>query len=65
MVNGGTSDYPKNGWHGMYSFSEANNDARIFALTNELQPLVKGYVNSAAKSWQDERQWFDEGLERF
>jgi hypothetical protein len=58
MVNGGTSDYPKNGWHGMYSFSEATNNARIFALTDELQPLVK-HANAAAKSWEDERQWVD------
>jgi len=58
MVNGGSADYPKNGWHGMYSYSDADNNGRIFALNDELEPLVK-HVITVSKDWQEERQWID------
>lgn len=58
MVNGGSVDYDRNGWHGMYSFSDAINNGRIFILDDQLQPLVN-HATSAAKSWEEERQWVD------
>jgi len=58
MVNGGSADYKKNGWHGMYSFSETVNNGRVFLLDDQLQPLV-GHAISASKSWEEERQWID------
>ena len=58
MVNGGSMNYNKNGWHGMYSFGEVENNDRIYALNDELEPLCK-HALAAAKSWEEERQWID------
>ena len=59
MVNGGSPDYPKNGWHGMYVFSNAEieND-RIHSMNITMDNLVN-HVVQAAKFWTKQRQWFD------
>ena len=58
MVNGGTGDYNKNGWHGMYAFSECAPNDRIYALTDALEPL-SSHAQNAANSWIKDRQWID------
>ena len=58
MVNGGTSDYIKNGWHGMYVYSDCTADDRIFMLNKNFAPLID-HAKSAAKSWETDRQWLD------
>ena len=42
----------------MYSFGEVENNDRIYALNDELEPLCK-HALAAAKSWEEERQWID------
>jgi len=56
MVNGGTADYPHNGWHGMYVFSRLENGGRIYHLDRELEPL-RVHAKQAAEQWIKQRQW--------
>lgn len=59
MVNGGSSDYAQNGWHGMYILSNKNveND-RIhnmdITMSNFVEDIVKG-----SQYWLTQRQWFN------
>lgn len=57
MVNGGTSDYQDNGWHGMYVLSNTNSLDRIYRLDTNLSHLVDHSVK-AASMWREQRQWF-------
>ncbi len=58
MINGGSEEFPENGWHGMYvlSVKEANN--RIYPLTMDFD-IFKSHALQAADQWLKRRQWFD------
>lgn len=58
MVNGGTDDYPTNGWHGMYVFSCEDPVDRIYETDINFSLFVKHAVE-AAEFWLEERQWFN------
>lgn len=58
MVNGGTTEYPNNGWHGMYVFSEEYTGGRIYATDLEFKNF-KEHAVQAANYWLTQRQWFD------
>ena len=58
MVNGGgTTQYVENGWHGMYSMSNANACDRIYRDEN-LEILIQ-HANEAAQKFTAARQRFD------
>lgn len=59
MVNGGTSTQKANGWHGMYIFTEEENDDRIFHTNVDFE-VFKQHAIEAAKMWLTQRQWFNE-----
>ena len=58
MINGGSEEFPENGWHGMYvlSVKEANN--RIYPLTMDFENF-RSHALQAADQWLKRRQWFD------
>lgn len=59
MVNGGSPDYEKNGWHGMYVFSNKDlENQRIHSIDITMDKFV-AHVLEAAKFWVEQRQWFD------
>ena len=58
MVNGGTTEHPTNGWHGMYVFSEQYSDGRIYSTDLDFKNF-KEHAISAAQYWLTQRQWFD------
>lgn len=59
MVNGGdTLQYVKNGWHGMYSLSNAENENRIYNDKN--LDLLVDHAHQAAVKYMSARQRFDE-----
>ncbi|WP_294619200.1 BsaWI family type II restriction enzyme [uncultured Roseovarius sp.] len=58
MVNGGSNDYPNNGWHGMYAFSNCSNVDRVFLLEDGLEPLIE-HSKKAYRAFNSERQWLD------
>lgn len=58
MVDGGTSEYPDNGWHGLYVFSEKYKGERIYPLQLDFKRFSDHAV-AAAKYWETQRQWFD------
>lgn len=58
MVNGGSSEFPENGWHGMYVFSDKYVQDRIYATDLELKSF-KEHAQQAARYWLSQRQWFD------
>jgi hypothetical protein len=59
MVNGNSTEYEINGWHGMYVLTneEVEND-RIHRIDILMEKFVNDVV-SASKYWKDNRQWFD------
>ena len=58
MVNGGTTEHPTNGWHGLYVFSEQYTDGRIYATDLDFKNF-KEHAVQAAQYWLTQRQWFD------
>lgn len=58
MVNGGTTEHPTNGWHGMYVFSEQYAAGRIYATDLDFKNF-KEHAVQAAQYWLTQRQWFD------
>ncbi len=56
MVNGGDSEFPQNGWHGMYVFSEEEPNDRIYHTDLQLS-VFKEHLLKAAKDWRTQRQW--------
>ena len=58
MVNGGTTEYTENGWHGMYVFSHQHLGGRIYSTNLELKNF-KRHAITAANYWLKQRQWFD------
>lgn len=59
MVNGGTTEYNGNGWHGMYVFSEQYTQGRIYPIDLDFKNF-KEHAVIAAQYWLKQRQWFDE-----
>lgn len=58
MVNGGTTEHPTNGWHGMYVFSERYKQGRIYDTDLDFKNF-KDHAVQAAEYWLTQRQWFD------
>jgi len=58
MVNGGTTEHPENGWHGLYVFSEKYTKDRIYPTDYDMKNL-KEHAIKAADYWLTQRQWFD------
>jgi len=58
MVNGGTTEYTENGWHGMYVFSEQYKNDRIYPIDLDFKNF-KTHAVHAANSWLTQRQWFN------
>lgn len=57
MVNGGGSDYDKNGWHGLYVMSNKNIGNRIYPTGKNFSLLVS-HAKEAAQSWTRARHRF-------
>lgn len=58
MVNGGTTEFPTNGWHGMYALTQKQYNGRIYSETIDFK-VFKEHAIKAAKDWLSQRQWFD------
>lgn len=58
MVNGGTTEFPENGWHGMYVLSEKEQNDRIYPTDLDLSTF-KDHIIKAASFWQTQRQWMN------
>ncbi len=58
MINGGSEEFPENGWHGMYVLSVKEANGRIYPLTMDFD-LFRSHALQAAEQWQKRRQWFD------
>ena len=58
MVNGGTTEHPQNGWHGLYVFSEQYSEGRIYSTDLDFKNF-KEHAVYAANYWLKQRQWFD------
>lgn len=59
MVNGSSSDYKENGWHGMYVLTneEIDND-RIHSVDISMSRFIED-AQKGAEFWKTQRQWFD------
>lgn len=58
MVNGGSKEFPENGWHGMYDVSATFNIGRIYPLDIDFAILRK-HSEKAVNDWLKQRQWFN------
>ncbi len=58
MINGGSEEFPENGWHGMYVLSVKEPNQRIYPLTMDFD-IFKSHALQAADQWIKRRQWFD------
>ena len=58
MVDGGTTEYKENGWHGMYVFSDKFKGERIYPLHVDFAKFA-GHAIQAQKQWRSQRQWFN------
>ena len=58
MVNGGSTEHPTNGWHGMYVFSEKYSSDRIYSTDLQMKNFRQHAVE-AADYWLSQRQWFN------
>jgi len=58
MVNGGTTGFPENGWHGLYELSGHEAHGRIYPLDLDFS-LFRKHAVYAASQWLSQRQWFD------
>lgn len=58
MVNGGTSEFPENGWHGMYVFTINDAVDRIYNISLDFD-IFKEHAIKASKQWLQQRQWLD------
>lgn len=57
MVNGGTTTFVNNGWHGMYDLSATVPGGRIYALDMNFE-ILKNHALQAFNAWRTQRQWF-------
>ena len=58
MVNGGNDEFPSNGWHGLYVFSDEYDNDRIYSTNIDMKHF-KEHAIEAAEFWLTQRQWFD------
>lgn len=58
MVNGGSKEFPTNGWHGMYDVSASFNIGRIYPLDLDFK-LLRKHSEKAVDDWMRRRQWFN------
>lgn len=58
MVDGGTSEYPDNGWHGMYVFSDNFKGQRIYPMHIDFEKFAT-HAKIAVEYWKKNRQWFN------
>ncbi len=58
MVNGGSEEFRENGWHGMYVFSELQDNDRIYGTNLDLD-VFKSHLQQAARQWLTQRQWMN------
>ena len=58
MVNGGSTEFPENGWHGMYELSGQATYGRVYPLGFDFS-VFREHAILAAKQWLTQRQWFD------
>lgn len=58
MVNGGSKEFPKNGWHGMYDVSASINTERIYSLDLNFD-ILRRHAQKAVNDWFKQRQWFN------
>lgn len=58
MVNGGSKEFPQNGWHGLYALSAQTPLNRIYPLSIDFDLFCK-HAQQAAKQWIEQRQWFN------
>ncbi len=56
MANGGTNEFTRNGWHGMYVFSLKQADDRIYPTDLNFANF-KEHAVEAANMWLTQRQW--------
>ncbi len=59
MVNGGSDEFKSNGWHGMYAFSEKEQNNRIYPLGVDFGIFAE-HAKIAAGFWAEQRQWMNE-----
>ena len=57
MVNGGTTTFVLNGWHGMYDLSGTVPGNRIYKLDINFD-IIKEHALQAYNAWKTQRQWF-------
>ncbi len=58
MVNGGSAEFPENGWHGMYVLSDIEPVNRLYKCGFDLDLFTKHAIK-AAEYWLSQRQWFN------
>jgi len=58
MVNGGSEEFPTNGWHEMYVFSENETNNRIYPINVDFE-IFKNHALQASEQWLKQRQWFN------
>jgi len=58
MVNGGSSEFEENGWHGMYVFSNQYIKDRIYPTDLNMKNF-KEHAIEASEYWLKQRQWFN------
>ncbi|MCM1169275.1 MAG: BsaWI family type II restriction enzyme [Bacteroides sp.] len=58
MVNGGTEEFPENGWHGMYVLSDITSKDRLYRTGFDLD-LFTSHAVDASEYWLTQRQWFN------
>ena len=58
MVNGGSTEFPENGWHGMYVLSDIEPIDRLYKCGFDLDLLTQ-HALQAADYWLTQRQWFN------
>lgn len=58
MVNGNSPSYSKNGWHGMYVFSDNFSNDRIYPIGEKLENIID-HAKIAANYWFQNRQWLN------
>lgn len=58
-IDGGSEEFPENGWHGMYVLSEIEEDNRLYHSGFDLDVFTKHAIK-AAEYWRTQRQWFNQ-----
>lgn len=59
MVNGGSAEFIRPGWHGLYALSTPYVGGRIVKIDPEMHPVVSHAIQ-ALEQFESNRQWFNE-----